>query len=143
MNRDKKRTYNGWTNYETHAVSLWINNEEGSYRFWKERTATIRGEEQEKNSSEEVFSQAACLRLANELKEVIHAECDFVGLGTAGKSIGNWRPILRRENLSPRGGDINCLDTRSWREICRNVVALEIPAVGRSAFTSERSGRTS
>lgn len=26
---DKK--YNGWTNYETWAVALWIDNEEGSY----------------------------------------------------------------------------------------------------------------
>lgn len=30
-------TYNGWTNYETWAVKLWIDNEEYSYRFWKEQ----------------------------------------------------------------------------------------------------------
>ena len=29
--------YNGWTNYETWAVKLWMDNEESSYRFWAER----------------------------------------------------------------------------------------------------------
>lgn len=27
--------YNGWTNYETWNVKLWIDNEEGSYRYWQ------------------------------------------------------------------------------------------------------------
>jgi DNA-directed RNA polymerase subunit M/transcription elongation factor TFIIS len=26
-----EKTYNGWTNYETWAVALWMNNDEGSY----------------------------------------------------------------------------------------------------------------
>jgi hypothetical protein len=29
------KTYNGWTNYETWCVSLWIDNEEGDYRYWQ------------------------------------------------------------------------------------------------------------
>ena len=28
--------YNGWTNYETWNVNLWIDNEEGSYSYWRE-----------------------------------------------------------------------------------------------------------
>lgn len=30
------KTYNGWTNYETWNVKLWIDNEEGSYNYWRE-----------------------------------------------------------------------------------------------------------
>lgn len=32
------KTYNGWTNYETWAVKLWIDNDEGSYDYWKAET---------------------------------------------------------------------------------------------------------
>jgi len=28
--------YNGWTNYETWVVKLWLDNDEGSYEFQKE-----------------------------------------------------------------------------------------------------------
>lgn len=28
--------YNGWTNYETWAVALWIGNEPGSYQYWEQ-----------------------------------------------------------------------------------------------------------
>lgn len=29
-------TYNGWTNYETWNVKLWIDNDQGSYNYWRE-----------------------------------------------------------------------------------------------------------
>lgn len=29
--------YQGWTSYATWAVALWLNNEEPSYRHWRER----------------------------------------------------------------------------------------------------------
>jgi len=29
--------YNGWKNYETWAVKLWMDNEEDSYHYWRER----------------------------------------------------------------------------------------------------------
>lgn len=35
MGADEKR-YNGWTNYETWCVKLWIDNDEGEYEMWRE-----------------------------------------------------------------------------------------------------------
>ena len=37
----KDTTYNGWKNYETWNVKLWIDNEEGSYRYWEEVAGEI------------------------------------------------------------------------------------------------------
>lgn len=37
MSTDK--TYNGWTNYETWAVALWLDNEQGTQEHWRERAA--------------------------------------------------------------------------------------------------------
>lgn len=34
----QKTGYNGWTNYETWNVSLWIDNEQGSYEMFQEVT---------------------------------------------------------------------------------------------------------
>ena len=30
-------TYNGWTNYETWTLALWLDNEEGTYSYWLEQ----------------------------------------------------------------------------------------------------------
>ena len=38
----KKETgYNGWTNYETWAVSLWISNEQSSQEYWHEQARSV------------------------------------------------------------------------------------------------------
>ncbi len=34
-------TYNGWTNYETWAVSLWLDNEEHTYHYYRDLTRRI------------------------------------------------------------------------------------------------------
>jgi len=40
----KEAGYNGWTNYETWCVHLWLSNEEGSYRYWREEARRYRDE---------------------------------------------------------------------------------------------------
>lgn len=36
-----KKEYNGWQNYETWNVALWLDNEQGSYNYWRERAEEI------------------------------------------------------------------------------------------------------
>lgn len=33
-----EKTYNGWTNWETWNVKLWMDNDEGSQNYWQEQT---------------------------------------------------------------------------------------------------------
>jgi hypothetical protein len=36
--------HNGWTNYETWAVHLWLTNEEGTYNYWREQAAFLKSD---------------------------------------------------------------------------------------------------
>src|SRR5262245_60300287 len=38
------KTYNGYANYETWAVCLWLENDESSYRYWKEAAGEAKAE---------------------------------------------------------------------------------------------------
>jgi hypothetical protein len=60
-----EKTYNGWTNYETWNVALWIDNEEGSYRYWRDTTREISEESDEKEDA--IYSVSK--RLEDEIKE--------------------------------------------------------------------------
>src|SRR5438445_11213964 len=59
-------TYNGWANYETWAVRLWMDNDEGTYNYWRERTREIH----EATHPRHILSQreAAQIDIADELK---------------------------------------------------------------------------
>lgn len=39
-----KYAYNGWTNYETWIVNLWISNDSGSYDYWHEKAREFSGD---------------------------------------------------------------------------------------------------
>ncbi len=56
------KKYNGWTNYETWLVSLWMNNDEGSYRYWQE-TAEKLWDDKDRDSD------AFCIAMADRLKD--------------------------------------------------------------------------
>jgi hypothetical protein len=65
---------NGWTNCETWTVSLWLDNEEPSYRYWRKEAARQRreaGASSRVRSGLWTESEAARINLADELKEAV------------------------------------------------------------------------
>jgi len=65
-------TYNGWRNYPTWAIALWIDNEYGSYKYYQERAMELRDEY---DSDEDTVR----IRLADELKDTYESEsCDLI-----------------------------------------------------------------
>ena len=68
------KTYNGWTNYETWAVALWLDNEEPSYRLTRDLTQTVWREAPQSQAVREwgwSRVEAAEHRLAELLREFI------------------------------------------------------------------------
>ena len=96
------KTYNGWTNYETWAVGLWLDNDQASYSYWNDQAlehsqaaATCR------QVKERIWtpSEAAKFNLADQLKEAIHDASPlsdatvYTDLLNAALSEVNWQEI--------------------------------------------------
>lgn len=89
---DKER-YNGWANYATWAVKLWIDNTEGSYNYWQEQMREHLRSTPDKNK--------AAYALANQLKHEHEEAAEAWGAGAsvfadilrAGMSEVDWTEI--------------------------------------------------
>ena len=91
MSEEKKR-YNGWANYETWCVHLWLTNEEGSYRYWREEAGRHwreGGEDANENLAEQLKSEleeASPLEEASLFSDLLNAslgEVDWFEVATA------------------------------------------------------------
>ena len=73
MKSDAER-YNGWTNYETWCVALWLDNDETSYRYWSLVAEQTRDDAQRcQQVKEKVWTteQATRFNLADAIKSEI------------------------------------------------------------------------
>lgn len=88
-----RKEYNGYTNYETWVVALWLDNEEGSSDYWREQA-------EELVKSESGDKDEATRRLADTLQEQ-HEEANpcansnsvFADLMNAALSEVDWHEI--------------------------------------------------
>lgn len=100
---DDEKGYNGWTNYETWCVNLWLSNDEGSYGYWQDMAAEIARESGATDylPVQEVAKSALADRLKDEVSELPEA------LGTASMFVDLLNTALGRVN---------------WGEIAENLL---------------------
>jgi hypothetical protein len=86
-------TYNGWSNYETWAVNLWIDNSEGSQDYWSERARECL-KDADFDKEEAVSSLAD--EIENEHEEAMpEVEGVFSDLLRAAVGSVDWREVAR------------------------------------------------
>lgn len=83
-------SYNGWTNYETWNVNLWIDNDEGMYSTVRDRAREIvRSEDDKDDAATELANYIE--NLHEEIKPQV--EGTFADLLSAALAEVNWREI--------------------------------------------------
>jgi len=103
------KTYNGWTNYETWNVKLWIDNEQSTYDYWREAAQQCFDDAGDgvsayaKFTDKEIFTreERAVLALEKQLKAEIEEQAPdlgcsmFADLLNAALSEVNWHEIAK------------------------------------------------
>lgn len=115
-------TYNGWKNYETWLVSLWIDNEESSSTYWNERGREALADAEGSKSAyakftgTEVFTQRewAAIALADDLKTNFEEASESM-LEGAGQSASFWADLLGA-----------ALSEVNWREVAEHYLPEEV-----------------
>lgn len=101
---DKK--YNGWTNYETWAIGLWIDNDQATYLYWREEaTRHVRQAAEDEMVERGLWTvqEAARHNLAQQLKHELTEAAPNLGSSIYSDLLGaaldevNWTELA--ENL--------------------------------------------
>lgn len=105
------REYNGWTNYETWVVNLWLNNDQGTYDHWQEVAKNVYNHQARDNTTVGMTRMdEAVYLLADRLKDDHHQAKDEI-LENMKLESSLWADLIG-----------SALDETNWREIAEHLL---------------------
>ena len=87
-----KKEYNGWTNYETWLVKLWMDNEQGSYSYFQEQAEQVLKDDPDDEDNDRIRTLAAVIQESHE-ESLPKLEGFAADLMNAALSEVNWEEI--------------------------------------------------
>lgn len=86
-----EKGYNGWSNYETWNVKLWMDNDQGEYNYWRDRVQELwESNDHDKNSTASDLAKELEAYHDDNMPEVSGTYADLLG---AALSEVDWREI--------------------------------------------------
>jgi hypothetical protein len=101
--------YNGYTNYETWVVNLWLDNEAGTHDYWLRMASYVYKHEAKEQEHFSKMEDAACI-LADKLKND-HEEAKDEILSNMKLESSLWADLLGA-----------ALSATNWHEIAENLL---------------------
>ena len=92
-------TYNGWTNYETWCVNLWLTNEEPSDRYWREQAEERLRDAERRPEPHFTPRERARIALADQLRDEVAPDEETLPTGLFSDLLGaalesvNWGEV--------------------------------------------------
>lgn len=105
--QDREATYNGWSNYPTWAVKLWMDNEPYSEEFWQKQTVEARKEANRDATIPQSDKRNRAIRILSDSLEAEH-ELEASALNIPN---GIYSDLLT-----------NVLAQVNWREIAESLI---------------------
>jgi len=97
-------TYNGYSNYETWAVQLWIDNTESSSAYWRRLAEEIYNQAASEQAHFSRVEDAACI-LADKLRDSYNNQMEMV-LSEANVTGTVWADLLNASVCAVNFGEI-------------------------------------
>lgn len=90
-------TYNGWRNYETWNIALWMDNEYEDYKYWQARAA-------DHLTADAMNERQATYNLANEMKEhyeeYLHESWEQLEKDLSSGAVPGWMKDISTHSLA-------------------------------------------
>lgn len=91
----ERKEYNGWTNYETWLANLWMDNDQGSQEYWRERAENACDEATDRDEAIELLASELESDMDDRIEECVGAQGVLAEFLRTSADEVDWQDIAR------------------------------------------------